>query len=265
MTNYVSNSIIETESDVEQKLIYSLLTTPLPSGLGYSNTDFKTKPDIRKITIDKGKNKKLYFPDYIIVLDGVPSLIIEAKGPNADLIEGAREGRLYANELNSQYSHNINPCEYVFITNGKKIILTKWDSVEPLCTLNVKDIDPTNHNFFNLTELISKVKISEHSTNILHKIRKNAKYSKPVFMLGGKSVINQSVGENSFGTNVSIEYKYLFNPISYEQRYLIVKHAYVQSKHRESHISPIDKIIRAAIPPSHLNTRKINDTSTVTI
>ena len=64
------------ESDVEQKIIYKLLTTDEPNGLGYSNADILTKPDIRKITIDKGSKEKLYYPDYVIIAGGLPSVII---------------------------------------------------------------------------------------------------------------------------------------------------------------------------------------------
>jgi hypothetical protein len=49
------------ESDVEHKFIWPLLTAALPNGLGYSSVDIRSKPDIRKLRIDKGKNnEKLY-------------------------------------------------------------------------------------------------------------------------------------------------------------------------------------------------------------
>ena len=61
--------LLESESDVEQKFILKLLTSPFPNGLEYSAPDFRTKYDIRKISIGKGNSRKLYYPDYIIILN----------------------------------------------------------------------------------------------------------------------------------------------------------------------------------------------------
>ena len=49
---------ISTESDVEQKFIYPLLTTPQPFGLGYSEEDIHTKENIKKVKSIKEQNKK---------------------------------------------------------------------------------------------------------------------------------------------------------------------------------------------------------------
>src|SRR3970040_1021944 len=111
MSNIYQGVDFASESDGEQKFIFKLLTTPTPDGLGYSPSDFKTKLDIRKIAIDKGTKKKLYFPDYAVIVDGVPGIIIEAKAPGEDLVEAVREARLYASEINSSYPRNVHPCE----------------------------------------------------------------------------------------------------------------------------------------------------------
>ena len=49
---------LDSESDVEQKVIYPLLTKSEPFGLGYQKTDIQTKQSLRKIEIDKGSKKK---------------------------------------------------------------------------------------------------------------------------------------------------------------------------------------------------------------
>ncbi len=94
MTGLFTDLSIETESDVEQKFIYKLLTSDAPNGLGYSDHDIRTKADIRKLQIDKGNKKKLYYPDYAVIVEGYPVLIVEAKAPGSDLEEARREGRL---------------------------------------------------------------------------------------------------------------------------------------------------------------------------
>jgi hypothetical protein len=110
MSSVFSDLNVETESDVEQKIILKILTHPLPQGLGYYDSDFITKPNIRKFQIDKGTSKKIYFPDYVILDNGLPGIIVEAKAPSDENItEACRESRLYATEVNSRYPSTVNP------------------------------------------------------------------------------------------------------------------------------------------------------------
>ncbi len=88
-------SDLHNESDVEQKLLYPLLTYSSPQGLGFPSANVRTKPDIRGLTIEKRKNRKLYYPDYVVVISGLPMLVVEAKPPDDDLEEAYREARLY--------------------------------------------------------------------------------------------------------------------------------------------------------------------------
>jgi hypothetical protein len=69
---YCLMSDLQTESDVEQKLIWPLLTTPCPSGLGFRGSDVLTKVSTRRLEIGKGASRKLYYPDYIVVIAGLP-------------------------------------------------------------------------------------------------------------------------------------------------------------------------------------------------
>ena len=261
MTSFYSDLELINESDVEQKFVYKFLTNPPPYGLGYMDSDFRTKTDIKKLTIDKGNKKKLYYPDYAIIIDGLPCVIIEVKSPGEDIAEAVREARLYATEINSTYKNKLNPCSRIIATDGIHISACHWDEDCPHINLPVKDIDSLNGEFDKLIRFASKEEIRNLSNEYLKAIRNNATYLKPVFMLGGKAVINETVGVNSFGTNASFEYKYLFNPDNYNDREAIVRNAYVMSKRKQSHVSPIDKIIRAAIPQNLLDAKIIADTA----
>lgn len=260
MNKEYNNKDFYTESDVEQKILYKLLTTALPDGLGFSDVDILTKPDIRKLTIDKGVKKKLYYPDYVIFVDGLPCVIVEAKAPGEDIAEAAREARLYATEINSNYKKNINPCSRIIVSDGNIIKTYHWDENEPNNSFLIKDINPANQLYDEFLKFTSKPTIYSFANDCLKSIKKNSTYFKPVHMLGGKAVINETVGQNSFGANVSLEYKYLFNPESMEDRERIVKNAYVESKRKQSHVSPIDKLIRAAMPASMINAKTIDNT-----
>jgi len=259
MTNIYSEMELETESDVEQKFIYKLLTNPEPHGLGFNDDDFVTKANIRKIKIDKGTKSKIYYPDYAIIIDGVPIAILEAKAPGV-LDDAYRQGRLYATEINSSYPANTNPCEYIIVTDGASVDVGKWDDDTPFLTLNTSNLIPTDELFNNLLNKISKKSLQIRAKELLKSIKKTSRYFKPKFMLGGKSVISETVGENSFGSNISIEYKYLFNPVSTKHRTDVVENAYITSKRKQSHVAPIDRIVRAAIPGQINDAISINDT-----
>jgi hypothetical protein len=73
-----------TESDVEQKFLYPALTQDAPFGLGISAAHIQTKHNIRRFSIGKGASKKSYFPDYLVVIGGLPLLVVEAKAPKTN-------------------------------------------------------------------------------------------------------------------------------------------------------------------------------------
>jgi GTPase SAR1 family protein len=247
MTNLYEELELINESDVEQKFLYKLLTTPEPNGLGLDDKDFVTKPNLKKLKIEKGPKGKLYYPDYAIIIDGVPIGIIEAKAPNK-LGDAFTEARQYATEINASYPNKINPCELIIISDGISIHVGEWDCDEPTLTLGIENLNPTDELFYNLLACVSKRSLQKKARSSLANIKKSTKYYKPKHMLGGKSVVQETAGENSFGANISIEYKHLFNPVTSSDRKDIVENAYVASKRKQSHVSPIERIVRSAIP-----------------
>ena len=78
---------LKNESDVELKLIMPILSRAEPEGCGYSPAEIYTKANIRYLAIEKGKAEKIYRPDYIMVISGLPMLVIEAKHPDESLEE----------------------------------------------------------------------------------------------------------------------------------------------------------------------------------
>lgn len=251
----------ETESDVEQKFVYKLLTNEEPLGLNYFDEQIKTKPNIKKLKIDKGGSSKYYFPDYVILVDGFPALIVEVKNPNEEIEDGFREARLYANEINASYPHQINPCKYIISTNGKKMLCGVWDSTSPIFEIEQNDFYSSNESFSKFINDFSSTRLKKIIDNIKTDFRGGTRFWKPTYMLGGRTTRNKSVGENSFGVNLSLEYKYLFNPETKTERDIVINNAYVQSKKRLSHVSPIDRLIRNLITPSKDISTEINDTS----
>lgn len=260
MTIFCKRTDLLNESDVEQKFILQMLTAEPPFGLGYSLSDFRTKPDIRQIVIDKGHSKKLYYPDFIIITKGLPSLIIEAKGPEEDVLEAIREARLYALELNVKFKKDINPCHKIVISNGLKTIACTWDSDEPEYCVDFEQIYSENPEYSEFITFVGKEKILEFCENIYTRIRKKSIFRSPLRLLGGKTIQNEEVEQNSFGTSLALDYRQLFNPSTLENRVNIVRNAYVASKRRLKHVDPIHKIIAALKTPTLTSSQAIKDT-----
>lgn len=104
----------------------------------------------------------MYYPDYVIVLDGLPAMIVEAKTPSDENVEEAfREARLYATELNALYSPRVNPCGYVIATNGKRLLAGKWDSQNALVDLSLENKTVTSQDFITLLEIAGRDKLSK--------------------------------------------------------------------------------------------------------
>ena len=250
---------LKNESDVEQKLVYPLLTRPSPQGLAIPQENIHTKPDIRRFSIEKRGNRKLYYPDYIISISGLPLLVIEVKPPRDDLDEAYREARLYTIELNADFPSGLNPVSKIICTNGNELIAGSWDSNTPNHRLGLEQLQVTNQQFADLSKYVGFEALNERAVQLSEKLT-NRPFHKPIKLLGGYSVRNEEIGHNTFGASLALEYRYLFNPTRRYHRAYIVKHAYVPSRRRERYIDPIDRIIRAAAPPSESDTQLIEDT-----
>jgi hypothetical protein len=129
-----------TESDVEQKLLWPLLTTGVPNGAGLLAADILTKLSIRRLEVGKGTSKKLYYPDYMVVLAGLPVLVVEAKAPGESVEQGLSEARLYGTELNALFPSGINPCTRVVACNGHELQSAHVDTADPDVQLKHSDI-----------------------------------------------------------------------------------------------------------------------------
>lgn len=243
-----------TESDVEQKLIYPLLSSKPPLGLGFDDTQILTKSLLRQKSIGKGKSQKYYYPDYLISIRGIPVLVIEAKKPTEDLDAAYAEARLYAEEVNSVFPHNINTCQLIIVCNGTETWAGYSDQAEPAIKLLFDDFNTENSKYVELLELCSKDKLNDMANKPYIDARGKAIFNTPVSQLGGKRVQNEELEENSFGRTFVLENRSIFDPETEEERGAIVENAYVPSAKREQHIEPLYKEIRKFELPSKKNT-----------
>lgn len=255
---------LDNESDVEQKIIWALLTDPAPEGLGYSVPDIKTKPNIRQFSIGKGDAKKLHYPDYVVIVAGLPALIVEAKKPGESIENALYEGRLYANEINALYPHGVNPCSRVLACNGDTIAWTRHDQSNSEGEIPIAAIDSSDDSFAKLVDSFSRTSTQEDAEIIRRSLTSDETYRKPVSLVGGASFQDGRLAQNTFGATIAGDYGRIFNPNSPKDRKLIAEKAYIPSVARSRLIEPIDRMIRNAVAPSVRNIGVIKDSSNPT-
>jgi energy-coupling factor transporter ATP-binding protein EcfA2 len=247
------------ESDVEQKFAYPLLIADSPAGFGIRPGYIITKANIRRFDIDKGSQKKLYYPDYVVAIAGLPIAVIEAKGPGVALDEAYREARLYAAELNALFS-DMNPVSVVCATNGDDFWVGAADVANPAVQLQYEDVAPYSNLMANAQSLLGFATLTDRAT-VLTKKSSVSRYFKPRRLIGGITVQQEEVGQNSFGATLAAELGHIFNPVTRNDRLRIAREGYVTSPSRERYVAPIDKVIRAATPSWQANSTLIKDTS----
>ncbi len=256
---FCTSEDLANESDVEQKFLWPLLTTASPIGLGYQLVDIKTKPDIRRLKIDKGRAEKLYHPDYVIVIAGIPVFVIEAKHPDEDPVAALREARLYAQELNASFPTGINPCNRIVASNGLLTVSSPVDQTEPDITVPLHEVAATSPQFARFCEVLSRTTAQKTAD-----ANRNSITARPLHralqFLGGQTTRDEDVGYNEFGSKLAIDFRHVFNPESRKDRVHIVRNAYVPSQRREHYVDEVDRIIKTAVGVAVPGAHPINDT-----
>ncbi|RUV39557.1 S1 RNA-binding domain-containing protein [Mesorhizobium sp. M7A.F.Ca.MR.148.00.0.0] len=252
-------SKLENERDVEHKFLYPLLIGEAPSGLGFDPAQVSAQKNLRKFTIGKGSDLKSYVPDYLVTQGTIPLLVVEGKKPGADVFEAFREARLYASELNAIHPSGLNPASRVIASNGNQLLAGWHDQAKPVLDISFDQIDRYSPQMSELIKLFGSVTLEKYYTSLLPVI-KPSRYWKPVKLVGGLAKQKEQVPVNSFGATITTDFAHLFNPQSRADRSVIARQAYISSKRRERYIEPIDKVIRAATPPSVSNSKTLEDT-----
>ncbi len=248
------------ESDVEQKFIYPFLIEPEPNGLELPPSIIQTKVNLRRFSIGKGAETKLFYPDYVAAIFGLPVLVIEAKSPLESVVEGYRQARLYAAELNALFHTGLNPSKYVISCNGVELWFGFVDQADPVSKIDLSSFGSYSPGMATLQENLSWKQLSSYAKVLSESIRPNGLF-KPRRFVGGSGAQNEEVGRNTFGTTLTSSIRSVFNPASKSERVFIAKNGYIPSRRRERYIDPIDRVIHAARPPSETDARLLEDSS----
>jgi type I restriction enzyme M protein len=113
---------------------------------------------LNRTAVGRGSSSSLYKPDYIIVVNAFPTLVIDAKAPHEDLKKWVSQCGSYCLELNKQYEHN--PVEFYLLTNGLETRLYKWDRGKPLVEMFFDDFTAGSLSFATLKEFIAKASLA---------------------------------------------------------------------------------------------------------
>ena len=157
---FCKNSDIKNEATVESFFVDRLLTH-----LGYADEDISLKESISEFAIGKGSKKILYKPDYILKIEGIPIVVIDAKSPETSIDKWEHQCSSYCLEINKEFDYN--PVEYYMLSNGFKTSLYKWDKKNPLISLDFEDFVKDSNLFKELIGFISK----DNARNISNELK----------------------------------------------------------------------------------------------
>jgi len=146
--------VLGNESSVEHFFVSRLLTE-----LGYSDSQIKTKESIDSVTVHAGRKKINYKPDYVILLQRRPRIVIDAKAASEDIDMWAGQCRSYSLEINKKY--NTNPVEFFILTNGVATKVYRWDKQDPILSLRFEDFQKDGAKYKKLVSIVGKASLSK--------------------------------------------------------------------------------------------------------
>lgn len=146
---FCDSTVLSTEASVEFSFV-----KPLLDDLGYEEKDISYKETISAITVNTGRKKISYRPDFVLKVFGIPTVVIDAKAPTEDIHDWEKQCSSYCLELNKSYEYN--PVHLYCISNGLKTAIYKWDSSKPLVECDFSDFVDGNSGYEDFMEILSK-------------------------------------------------------------------------------------------------------------
>ena len=128
--------------------------------LGWDVFGTKISDEVQREESVKFKTSKLKRVDYVLKINGLSKIVVEAKSLGEDLDKDEYIKQIY------EYAHN-KPCSWAILTNFKqvKIFYADRDSFSPFYSIDVEDVTNFDDNFETLW-LISKESSEKNSLDI---------------------------------------------------------------------------------------------------
>ena len=236
---------VRTEADVEQKVIFPLLTDP--NCLEIPSASIKTKNYLPAAPLDKEAGKPGgYFPDYSVWEKALPILIVEAKSPDVDVTVGYREASLYARHLNQRYKSDLNPCRFILSCNGHRLLAGYWDSTHEL-DLVVDDLRIGSSSIESLRAFCRHGVIADYAAKCLAAVRQQG-FTKPYVRAGGQATINSKKAFNTFAADLSPTLRKYFTSASQNSDPEIYEKAYIGSDHVTTYDRILESLLKERLP-----------------
>jgi type I restriction enzyme M protein len=160
MKNIFCNlSDISNEASVESFFIDRMIDY-----LHYEDKDIKLKASISEYTIGQGRKKVLYKPDYVLLANGIPAIVIDAKSTSEEIEKWEEQCSSYSLEINKEYDYN--PLMFYILSNGNKTNVYQWDKRKPLLSLSFMDFVIGNPKLESFYELLCKNNILRSSEQL---------------------------------------------------------------------------------------------------
>jgi len=235
---------LKSEADVEHKVVIPLLQNIL----GFNEEEVVPKDYLAPTTLDKGAGKKIgYYPDFAVYIGAIPLIIVEAKDTSVDVKEGYREARLYASELNSRFPKDVNPVKFVFASNGLKVAYSSASTQSDYQEFDLSELREGCRALDTLRASASREKLFQSYQEIANKIRPN-KFRSPLSFVGGPSRQNESVGSNTFSTDLIPLMRRYFDPENSINNKDILDNAYCSSDEIQKYNSVLDILLSDRMP-----------------
>jgi hypothetical protein len=233
-----------TESDVEQKLLFPLLTEVLQ----YFPEEIRTKTYLAPTDLDKGAGKKLgYYPDYVVYLSGLPVLVVEAKDTTVSVDVGLREGILYSLEINKRFPPDLNPVLFVLASNGNILKYCRWDSESAAVEIDVSTLTPGSAALQNLVSTIGRATLVAHANKLRSQL-KLSNWHRALPQVGGPSRQNEGISANSFANDLTPILRKYFDPDETSVSEEILRFGYVTSNEMTEYESMLRSLLKERIP-----------------
>jgi hypothetical protein len=228
-----------TEGDVETQIVVPLFTRS--EYLGFDLGNIKSKEFLAAFDIGKGsKQKKGYIPDYCIYILSLPIVAVEVKAPSVGITEAWEEASLYAHALNKRFSTSLNPCQYVFATNGIVYAAGKWDQSKPTLSGMITQISVGSEALAALQSLLGADQLTRYA-GIVSASLKLVNFKRPFNQDTGPSLVLSKLEPNTFAADLSPILRRYFSSRDQNRDPEIYKNAYVSS----NEITSYDKILES--------------------
>ncbi|MCK5930989.1 MAG: N-6 DNA methylase [Fulvimarina manganoxydans] len=149
----MKNKFTEARLLTNEASVEDLFAGRLIRDLGYADHDISHKASITPVEIRLGSRRTRYSPDYILNVTRKPRVVIDAKGPEENIMDYVGQCVSYCATINRK-DREENPVRYFMLTSGLKTAVFDLDHGDPLVELDFADCVDGNAKFERLKEIL---------------------------------------------------------------------------------------------------------------